>query len=143
MGNVDLSVFLAGNIVEEATVLYAATNRFRANGEPVKWELRAITSEQDVNLRKDHYMNVAVEGKNNQFKREFDGESYLVSLAVRTIIYPDLNDKELQDSYKVMGADKLLLAMLRPGEYQQLLSKVHEVNGFNNSINTLVKEAKN
>lgn len=29
--------------------------------------------------------------------------------------FPDLNDKDLQDSYGVMGADSLLKAMLTPG----------------------------
>ena len=42
-----------------------------------------------------------------------------------------------------MGADKLLKTMLKPGEYQDLLKKIQEINGFDESMEDLVEEAKN
>jgi len=58
-------------------------------------------------------------------------------------VFPNLNDSELQDSYKVMSADKLLKVMLKPGEYQDYLKKVQEVNGYDVPLDELVEEAKN
>ena len=54
-----------------------------------------------------------------------------------------MNDKELQDSYGVMGADSLLKAMLTAGEYANYLEKVQAVNGFDVPMDELVSEAKN
>ena len=58
-------------------------------------------------------------------------------------VFPNLNDKELQDSYKVMGADALLKTMLTPGEYAEYLTKIQEVCGFDTTMQDEVDEAKN
>lgn len=54
-----------------------------------------------------------------------------------------MNDAQLQDSYHVMGADALLKKMLMPGEYNEYLLKVQEINGFDVANDDLVAEAKN
>ena len=54
-----------------------------------------------------------------------------------------MNDAELQNSYGVMGADALLKKMLKPGEYAAYLEKVQEINGFNETFDEKVEEAKN
>ena len=64
-------------------------------------------------------------------------------LAVACTVFPNLNDKELQDSYKVMGADALLKTMLTPGEYAEYLTKIQEVCGFDTTMQDEVDEAKN
>lgn len=68
---------------------------------------------------------------------------YLGKLAVACTVFPNLNDKELQDSYKVMGADALLKTMLTPGEYAEYLTKIQEVCGFDTTMQDEVDEAKN
>ena len=42
-----------------------------------------------------------------------------------------------------MGGEALLKAMLNAGEYIRLSGKVAEINGFNESTEELVEEAKN
>jgi len=74
---------------------------------------------------------------------ETDYDQYVGRLAVACTVFPDLNNKELQDSYQVMGAEALLKKMLTPGEYREYLSKVQEVNGFDIALEDLVEEAKN
>ena len=59
------------------------------------------------------------------------------------VVYPDLTDAELQNSYGVMGDDNLLKKMLKSGEYAALLNKVQEINGFDITTQDLVDEAKN
>lgn len=140
----NLSCFLAGNVIKEEVVKYAATKRIvDENKEPVEWEIQCITSEEDEALRKSCTRKVQVPGKKNMYTPETDYDKYLGMLAVQCTVYPDLNNAELQDSYKVMGADKLLKRMLKPGEYQDYLKKIQEINGFETSMEELVDEAKN
>ena len=68
---------------------------------------------------------------------------YLGKMAAACTVYPDLTDAELQNSYGVMGEDALLKEILNIGEYNNYLSKVQEVNGFDTSMDELVEEAKN
>ena len=74
---------------------------------------------------------------------ELLNDLYLGKLAVACTVFPNLNDKELQDSYKVMGADALLKTMLTPGEYAEYLTKIQEVCGFDTTMQDEVDEAKN
>ena len=94
-------------------------------------------------MRKACTEKVPVPGKKNQYLPETDYETYLGKLAAKCTVFPNLNDAELQDSYGVMGADTLLKKMLKPGEYQDYLKKVQEVNGFDVTMSDLVEEAKN
>jgi len=69
--------------------------------------------------------------------------AYLADLAARCTVFPNLNDKALQDSYKVMGAKELLKKMLLPGEYDEYLATVQKINGFDVGMDEIVEEAKN
>lgn len=142
MGN--LNAFLRENAVQEENIKYPASKRFlNAEGEPIDWEICAITSKEDDKIRESCTRKVPVPGKKNVFQPEVDFSKYLGKLAARCIVFPDLNNAELQDSYGVMGADELLKSMLKPGEYADLLAKIQEINGFDVSMDELVQEAKN
>lgn len=142
MGN--LSAFLAGNALQDENIKYAASNRFvDEKGKPMLWEIQSITTEEDELIRKQYTKNVLVPGTKNQYMQSFDANGYLGVMAAKCTVFPNLNDVELQDSYKVMGADKLLKVMLKkPGEYQEYLKKVQEVNGFI-PLDEAIEEAKN
>lgn len=113
------------------------------DGNPIPWEIKTITGTEDEALRKSCAKRVPVPGKKNQYQKETDYDLYLGKLAVACTVFPNLNDKELQDSYKVMGADALLKTMLTPGEYAEYLTKIQEVCGFDTTIQDEVDEAKN
>lgn len=140
----NLSAFMAGNAVKNDLVKYAASDRFKdENGKVVEFELVSVTSEVDEDIRKACTKKVQVPGKKGMYVPETDYDKYLGMLASKCIVFPDLNNAELQDSYKVLGAESLLKTMLKPGEYQDLLKKIQEVNGFDVSMEELVEEAKN
>ncbi len=140
----NLSAFLASNAIKDENTKYEASKRFiDEHKKPIKWELCCVTSEEDESLRKSCTRKVQVPGKKNMFTPETDYDKYLGLLAVRCVVFPNLNDAELQNSYGVMGADSLLKTMLKPGEYQDLLKRVQEINGFDTGIDELVEEAKN
>ncbi len=138
-----LSAFLAQNVESSEVVEYTASKRFKdEDGNPVAWKIKAVTSDIDEAVRKSCMKQVQVPGKRGIFTKETDYDQYLGKLACACITYPNLNDVELQDSYKVQGADVLLKVMLKPGEYQDLLNKIQEVNGYVTQ-DDLVTEAKN
>ena len=115
-----LSAFLAENAVPVENIKFVASKRFLGeDGNPIPWEIKTITGTEDEALRKSCAKRVPVPGKKNQYQKETDYDLYLGKLAVACTVFPNLNDKELQDSYKVMGADALLKTMLTPGEYAE------------------------
>jgi hypothetical protein len=142
MGN--LSAFLAENAKKVENIKHVVSKRFiDENGNPIKWEITCITSQEDEALRKNYTKRVQIPGKRNQYTTETDYNLYLGKLAAKCTVFPNLNDAELQNSYGVMGDDALLKVMLTPGEYADYLTKIQEVNGFDTSFDELVDEAKN
>lgn len=139
-----LSAFLSQNALKVDNIKHVVSHRFLdENGKPIEWEIKCITSTEDEGLRKSCLKRVPIPGKKNQYQRETDYDQYLGKLAVTCTVYPNLNDKELQDSYSVMGAEALLKTMLTPGEYADYLTKIQEVNGFETTLQEEVDEAKN
>ena len=139
-----LSAFLAENAVPVENIKFVASKRFLGEGgNPIPWEIKTITGTEDEALRKSCAKRVPVPGKKNQYQKETDYDLYLGKLAVACTVFLNLNDKELQDSYKVMGADALLKTMLTPGEYAEYLTKIQEVCGFDTTMQDEVDEAKN
>ena len=139
----DFSVFMAGNVAKNETTKYIASKRFAVKGKPVEWEIKAIDSDLDEALRKECTKKVPIAGKRGQFNQETDTDKYIGKMCVACVVYPDLNNAELQDSYGVKSAESLLKRMLLPGEYTELKAKVMEVNGYDMSMEELVEEAKN
>ena len=65
-------------------------------------------------------------------------------MIVASTVYPDLYDKELQDSYGVMTPEELLYAMVdNAGEYQDFTVWMQKFQGFTKSLDDKVDEAKN
>ena len=138
-----LSAFLAQNAVKPENIRFAASRRFvDEDGKPMLWELRPLMSEEDEALRRRFTRMVQVPGKSSQFRQEFDSNGYLAAMAAGCTVFPNLNDKGLQDSYVVMGAEALLKAMLTSGESANYFQKAQEVCGFT-PIEELTEQAKN
>jgi len=138
----DLSAFLRGNAAQVENQFFPASGRFVGEDEePIMWELRCVSSTEDEEIRRGAARRAA--GGRGQSVSETDVSLYLGRLAARCTVFPDLNDKALQDSYSVMGADHLLRAMLTPGEYAEYLRQVQKICGFDLPFEQLVDEAKN
>ena len=68
---------------------------------------------------------------------------YNREICIASIVVPDLNDKELQDSYGTMGASELFGTMFNWGESALILEAVTELSGINQTFQDKVDEAKN
>lgn len=137
----DLKGFFAQNAVKLENVKFVLSNRFLdENGKPHEWELRTLDAGESETIRKECTRRVKV---GNQYTMEIDNEALAIKMMVESIVFPNLNDKALQDTYGVMGSEQLLKKMLTIGEYSSLSKKISEINGFDESMNDLVDEAKN
>ena len=127
-----LELFLRENCQKAEKRRVVISERFQENGVPVEWVLRPITAAKEEEIRRSCTENGGL-----------DVYRYCGRLCEESVLYPDLKNASLQDSYGVMGGAALLKAMLNGGEYVFLVQQVEEVNGFGQSERTLADEAKN
>ena len=58
-----------------------------------------------------------------------DEKRYEGAVLAESVVFPDLKDAALQNSYGVVGAERLLEKLLLAGEYDRLRMAVEEING--------------
>jgi hypothetical protein len=146
----DLSLFYMQNVETNIIEEFEVSPRFKKKEKGkdgaeteviVKWQLQAITEEENEMLRKS--ATKKSRGNGGQTVVETDQNEYVSKLAVASVVFPNLKDAELQKSYGVLGAENLIRKMLLSGEYGNLLLKVQQLNGYDVGVNDLVEEAKN
>ncbi|AJS59851.1 phage tail assembly chaperone [Paenibacillus sp. IHBB 10380] len=138
----DLSMFFAQNVAVEVAEEFAVSPRFKdKDDKPVKWKLRSISEEENQELRKS--ATKKTKGKGGVYTSDVDQNEYLSKLVVACVTFPDLKNAEIQKSYGVIGAEKLLRVMLLPGEFGNLMERITEMNGFDRDVNGLIEEVKN
>lgn len=136
--------FMKKNKVQRNNVKYAATKSLvDENGKPLLWELKPITTKQNEDLRDKCTVDIPVSGKPNLFRPKLVTKLYVAKLIAASVVYPDLYNKELQDSYGVTTPEDLLLEMVDdPAEYNEFVKFVQDMSGFE-SMSEKVDEAKN
>lgn len=141
----DLTRFLKKNKVVRENKKYAATKSLTdEKGKPLMWTLRPITTSENERLRDECTIEVQVKGKPNLFRPRLDTSKYIGKLIASAVVEPNLFDKDLQDSYGAMNPEDLLREMVDdPGEFTDFSAFVQEMNGFTESMDDRVEEAKN
>ena len=143
MGN--LTLFLKKNKKSKVNTFYAATKSLcDANGEPLKWEIKALTTKQSEDIRTECTVEVPVTGKPGMYRPKVDTKLYVAKLIASCVVFPDLYNAELQDSYGVRTPEDLLKEMVDdPVEYDKLAEFIQNFNGLDESLSEKVEEAKN
>jgi hypothetical protein len=138
----DFSEFFAQNKVPTEVHEIVASKSFinKETGEPLKWKIRKVDEHVHKRIKKDSKTKTEKKGV---VRYTTDNDLYNSKLLVASIVYPDLNNKGLQENYGVMCAEDLLDRMLSAGEYTMLTAKVLEINDFDLDINEQIEEAKN
>lgn len=135
----ELTAFLMENVETELTEEVLISKRFKdANGEPLPFEIKAITSKRDNQLTKASEKKEVNNGKVSVYT---DYEEYVFRLVAECTTFPNFKSKELQESWQVLGADKLISKMLLPGELAELAKRIQKLNGFG-TIEELKEEVK-
>ncbi len=134
--------FLKTNKRERENIFYTPTASFTDDkGEPVKWELRYLTTAKCEAIKRDCIRQV--EDKNGILRERLDTACYMDKLLTASVVSPDLSSATLQDSYGVYTAEELLKAMLdNPGEYAAFADFVYGMLGFT-PFKEKVAQAKN
>ncbi|WP_130861431.1 phage tail assembly chaperone [Bacilliculturomica massiliensis] len=139
-----LKSFLKQSAILPENQKVVVSNRFvDEDGKPEEWEIQPITATENDKLMEECMKRVAVAGKRGQFTETMDRGKYMRYLAAACVVYPNLNDPEIQNSYGAMSAEELIGKMLFPGELTALLAAVNEMTGFDAPIEDKVDEAKN
>lgn len=137
------SAFMAQNVARIENKKIVVSNRFKdENGKPIEWEIRALTNEENDDLQRRAMVNIPVVGQRGAFTRELDNVKYSAMLLAASVVYPDLNDAELQDSYGVKTPEALINKMLYMREATVLAQEIAKLSNFDDLANA-VTEAKN
>lgn len=138
----DFSAFMAENVIQAEPVEYAVSKRFHdKDGEAIKWKIRPFSAEENDRLIKSFTKKIRL--PNGERSTQFDKERYMMASVMKAVIYPNLNDADLQDSYGVVSAEGLIKKMLLPGELDDLANAVAQALGFETSVADDVEMAKN
>ena len=140
-----LSLFLKKNKKVKENVKFPATKSLcDENGNPLEWEIKALTTRESDDIRESCTIDVPIKGKPNVFRQKVLSSKFGAKMIAASVVYPDLMNAELQDSYGVSTPEDLVREMIDdPGEYNRFLTFVQEFNGFDNSMEDKVEEAKN
>ena len=138
----DLKFFLRQNTIPVENQEVEVSKRFKdEEGNLIKFEIKSISNELDDALRKKNTKQV--KKAKGVIVPEMDTQGYYADVVLKSLVYPDLDNKELQDSWGVMDSKELLNAMLLPGEYGTLLQEVQKINGWDINIEDVKEEVKN
>lgn len=131
----ELNAFLHPVRTENREVIIS--DRFREDGKPVPFIIRPLSQQENAELIRKHTR------KDKKGNENLDRVSYNQEMTASAVVFPDLENAELQKAYGVLGASKLLTAMLYVGEYGALIQAVHELSGLDIDINEEIEKVKN
>lgn len=136
----DLKAFLKQNKVQVPNVMYPASRDFLdEEGNPLEWELRRLDTKVS-NKIKNECMKIDAMRQDVQF----DQEKFNVKVYAKSVVFPDLMNAELQNSYGVVGEEALLLELLsNPKDFDNFGIQFNKMHGYDVSFGELVEEAKN
>ncbi len=139
------SAFMKQNKVVKPNEMHPVTASLcGADGKPLEWEFKHISSQENEAIREDCTIDIQVTGKPGVFRPKLKSSLYVKKMICASVVMPDLFDKELQDSYGVAKPEDLLMEMVDdPGEYNDLAAWVQKFQGFDVSFQDKVNEAKN
>lgn len=136
----DLKSFLNKENKGNETFEYVPTQKFKdENGKAIPWTFKKLNIDEYETIRDEcTSINFADKGKT-----KFNNALFNKKIVCNSVVEPNLNNAELQDSYGVKRAEDLVTKLFdNAGEYYNLLAYLLEVNGFKN-LGEDVEEAKN
>lgn len=141
----NMSSFLKKNKIVRENVFYPATKSLRDEaGQPLMWEIKPLSTKEDERIRDLCTREIPITGKPGMYRNRVDANAYIGKLLAASVVYPDLFDAELQDSYDVKTPEDLIKEMIDdPGEFTEFTVFIQKFNGFNVTMNEQVEEAKN
>ncbi len=136
-----LKAFFMQNAEQIPNKNVVISRRFKdEDGKPIEWEIKALDAGTQQDIRTKAMEMKATGGKNANVKMNYNTALSNILTAVNAVVFPDLHDTELQDSYGVKKPEELIGKMLLPDEFDKLID---EINAISESADELEKTAKN
>ena len=111
------------------------------DGKPLEWEIRKLNTREVQALTKDCVTTKQI-GK--KLVPSVDEELFTKKLMAESVVFPDLNNADLQDSYGVKTPEALIVEMIStPGDFMAFAEFLMNLNNINKSLDERVDEAKN
>jgi hypothetical protein len=128
----ELAAFFKQNKPEKKNEYFPASKDFvDAEGKPLLWELRHIPT---ITMKRIENDCTTIKSRG---KVEFNAELYNRKKVAAAVVFPDLRNAELVDSYMAgysqedRTPENLIVLMLDdPREFNALLEKVNEMDGI-------------
>ncbi|WP_371413702.1 phage portal protein [Virgibacillus sp. Bac330] len=139
----DLSFFMPGKaeVVEEVKAPISTRFKDKA-GNLIPFVFKPISTERVDEIEKMSMRNIV--RKNRVVGKEVDQSRFMARIAVETTVYPNFKAEELRKAYKTEDPVEVAKKVLHvAGEYSEWISKVSDVNGFDQSVEDLEETAKN
>lgn len=134
-----LKSFFKENNIKIENVKYIASNRFKnENGEVIEWELKVLDNKKVDELR-NRFSSRSYANHKEEFK--FNSEEFMKVFVTEAIVFPNLTDKDLQDSYGVFNPYELLQEILTVGELTRLTEYINNLHDY--KADKKVDEIKN
>lgn len=137
--------FMKANKKQRENVFVKATETLidPDTNEPLEWELRALDTKEAQRLQDECTIEIPI-GRSGQYRTKLNTQKYVAKLVCASVVYPDLYDKELQDSYGVTTPEELIREMIDDiGEYNALVDFVQKYNHLDKTLKEKIEEAKN
>ena len=111
----DLSIFLKENKIKRENVFYCASEDFKdSEGNVIRWEIKPVTTREEEAIREES-MDYA------DGKYRLNVNRYIEKMVAEAVVFPNLYDAKLQDSYNVKSPEALVKEILdKPGDYSRL-----------------------
>lgn len=136
--------FMKRNKIKKPNTKFVATKSLvDENGKPLEWEIKALTTREAEKIREACTIEIPVKGKPGMYRPKLNTDLYTTKMVAAAIVYPDLYNAELQNSYGVATPEDLIKEMVdNPAEYMDMVNFVQNYNGFE-TMQEKVDEAKN
>ncbi len=129
--------FLLNNTVENLTEEVVISDRFKVDGEILKFKIKAVTPDEFSDLQKQ-CTKIGKKGKMN-----FDSKMFNEQLIVNYTVEPNFKDAESIKRAGCITPEQLLNKTLLAGEVATLVEQISTLSGFDKDLEELREEAKN
>lgn len=129
--------FLINNTIENLTEEVVISDRFKVDGEILKFKIKAVTPDEFSDLQKQ-CTKIGKKGKMN-----FDSKMFNEQLIVNYTVEPNFKDAEVIKKAGCITPEQLLNKTLLAGEVATLVEQISTLSGFDKDLEELREEAKN
>lgn len=138
----DMKAFLKGKEKSLPEIEKEITERYTdENEKPVPFKFKAIESKRIDEIKVECTNIIHTKG---QKVEKFNNDRFAAKVGIETTVFPNFKDKELLESYNCVDPIDLAHEILKiPGEYSDWIETSFKVNGFDDTFEELVENAKN